>query len=177
MLGAHDSGSLVGTQDHPTIVVAYDRSRLASTAVQWANDLTVRLGGRLTVVWVWRLTDVWSQTLAGHDFVSVPPITEHQATATRLLSSDIHELIGPGAHIHCKAVEGEPVHQLLAESSAADILVLGSRGHGPLGTVFLGSVSAACVQQSTMPVTIIPHRMRARAKPDEFEPTEPAQLT
>jgi nucleotide-binding universal stress UspA family protein len=44
---------------------------------------------------------------------------------------------------------------LLAESRGADLLVVGSHGHGPMGRLFLGSVGHALVQTAHCPVAVV----------------------
>jgi len=53
-------------------------------------------------------------------------------------------------------VLGDPVRELAARSEHADLLVLGSRGHGPHSSVFLGSVSGALVRKAACPVMLVP---------------------
>jgi nucleotide-binding universal stress UspA family protein len=51
---------------------------------------------------------------------------------------------------------GDPVDGLAAESEAADLLVLGSRGYGPHRAVLLGSVSGRVVRTAACPVIVVP---------------------
>jgi nucleotide-binding universal stress UspA family protein len=53
--------------------------------------------------------------------------------------------------------EGDPGHVLVAESEGAQQLVVGSRGHGGIGELVLGSVSHYCCRHAHCPVTVIPH--------------------
>lgn len=53
-------------------------------------------------------------------------------------------------------VHGDPVDVLTAASAELDLLVCGSRGHGPLGTVLLGSVSHALLETARCPVLLVP---------------------
>ena len=53
--------------------------------------------------------------------------------------------------------EGDAGHVLVAESEGAQQLVVGSRGHGSIGELVLGSVSHYCCRHAHCPVTVIPH--------------------
>jgi nucleotide-binding universal stress UspA family protein len=56
-------------------------------------------------------------------------------------------------------VEGDARTALLdvARDHTADLLVVGSRGHGPVAELPLGCVASSLVQHSELPVTIVPH--------------------
>lgn len=51
--------------------------------------------------------------------------------------------------------QGNPAEVLIHESEGADMLVLGSRGHGGFAGLLLGSVSMACAEHAHCPVLII----------------------
>jgi nucleotide-binding universal stress UspA family protein len=57
-------------------------------------------------------------------------------------------------------VQGPTVELILSEAARlhADMIVVGSHGHGTLHKVFLGSVSEGVVREATCPVLIIPDR-------------------
>jgi nucleotide-binding universal stress UspA family protein len=55
--------------------------------------------------------------------------------------------------------EGDPGHVLVAESEHAQLLVVGSRGHGNIGGLLLGSVGHHCCQHAHCPVVVIPHAL------------------
>ena len=52
-------------------------------------------------------------------------------------------------------VEGNPARVLLDAVAGADLLVVGSRGHGGFAEALLGSVSQHCVQHAGCPVVVI----------------------
>jgi nucleotide-binding universal stress UspA family protein len=55
-----------------------------------------------------------------------------------------------------EVVTGEPREVLAAASADLDLLVCGSRGHGPVQTLLLGGVSHAIVREAACPVLVVP---------------------
>ena len=53
-------------------------------------------------------------------------------------------------------VDGDPAQALVAQTEEMDLLVLGSRGYGPVRSVLLGSVSSHVVEHSSCPVLVVP---------------------
>lgn len=51
--------------------------------------------------------------------------------------------------------EGNPAQVLIDEADGADLLVVGSRGHGGFTEALLGSVSQHCVHHARCPAVII----------------------
>lgn len=70
------------------------------------------------------------------------------------------------AVVDARMVTGDPA-AVLAESADSDggILVLGSRGYGPLKRVLLGSVSAELVRSARSPVLVFPRGNDAKPEP------------
>jgi nucleotide-binding universal stress UspA family protein len=56
------------------------------------------------------------------------------------------------------AVDDRPARALIAAAADADLLVVGSRGHGGFAGLLLGSVSQQCAQHAPCPVVIVPKR-------------------
>lgn len=71
----------------------------------------------------------------------------------------------PHPHVTVTAVEDHPVAALLAAARSADMLVVGSHGHG-LASTLLGSVSERCVFHAPCPIVVVRkqyHRVITRA--------------
>ena len=59
-------------------------------------------------------------------------------------------------------IDGDPVAQLAEASGRVDLLVCGSRAHGPVGSVLLGSVSRPLLERTACPLLIVPRGREAR---------------
>jgi nucleotide-binding universal stress UspA family protein len=57
--------------------------------------------------------------------------------------------------VHPTAVEGNAAQVLLDACDGADLLVVGSRGHGGFTEALLGSVSQHCVHHARCPVVVL----------------------
>lgn len=62
------------------------------------------------------------------------------------------------------ALVGEPRSRLAEASADLDLLVCGSRGHGPLGEVVLGSISHALLDAARCAVLVVPRGARESAR-------------
>ena len=80
-----------------------------------------------------------------------------RGAAEDLLENVTSEVSGEGddVEIERRVVEGAPGAVLVEESRAADLLVVGSRGHGGFVGLLLGSVSQQCAHHSACPVVIV----------------------
>ena len=56
---------------------------------------------------------------------------------------------------------GRPAELLIGLSETVDILVMGSRGYGPLKAVLLGGVSGQVIRSAACPVVVVPRRAAA----------------
>ena len=53
-------------------------------------------------------------------------------------------------------VEGSADDVLVAESAEVDLMIVGSRGYGPVGAVLLGSASTALARAASCPIIVTP---------------------
>jgi nucleotide-binding universal stress UspA family protein len=69
------------------------------------------------------------------------------------------ELPRHGGQLHPRFVAGDPREVLLREATRheADLLAVGTRGHGGLLRLLLGSVSEAIVREATGDVLVVRH--------------------
>jgi nucleotide-binding universal stress UspA family protein len=66
------------------------------------------------------------------------------------------EVVPADSHlVTTRVVHGHPAQVLLDAANRADLLVVGSRGHGAFAGALLGSVSQHCVRHARCPVLIV----------------------
>ncbi len=133
------------------IVVGVDASEPAKQALRWAVRQAELTGATVEAVHAWHIPNAngWTQVF---------DITDDLTKASeQMLVDTIAEVAGErrAVTIHARVVEGQPASVLLQAAEDADLLVLGSRGHGGFAGALLGSVSQHCVQYATCPVVVI----------------------
>jgi len=61
----------------------------------------------------------------------------------------------PSLRVEQEVVEGHPAQQLVVASEGADLVVVGSRGHGGFVGMLLGSVSQHVSAHAACPVLVV----------------------
>lgn len=133
--------------------VAFDGSREAEQALKAAIDLANGAGATLRVLTVVGLPYYAAEKLAWPFGARARrALHEHFRAQLDLAMSAI-----PGS-VHAEAVllSGEPAAALAEAATGLDLLILGSRGYGPLRRLLLGSTSAKLAESSPCPVLIVP---------------------
>jgi nucleotide-binding universal stress UspA family protein len=126
------------------ILVGYDGSTDADVAVTWAADTAEQTGVPLRVAVV---EDVSLTDGGGMWTASYWDNVEAQARAA---------LVALGvAEPDVRRQRGRPVPLLLDQAGEAELLVVGSRGHGRVGEILLGSVSQHLAGNAPCPVAVI----------------------
>ncbi|MGN6871646.1 MAG: universal stress protein, partial [Solirubrobacteraceae bacterium] len=143
-----------------TIGVAYDGSPEAETALIGARALAARHGAALRA-----LTAVWPTTSGGWPTGRTPLGRAWGAmmfdTFEREASERLASLIG----VDGRVTVGPPADELLAFAYEVDLLVVGSRSHGPLRRLLLGSTSAYLTRAAPCPLLVLPRGSRLRSRP------------
>jgi len=134
-----------------SVVVGYDGSSDAQSAVTWAAKAAVALGARLRVVHAVGLLE--HAGMSGHGHVDGEVALKIAADAG----------LGPG-DVEWRVVDGDPCSALLRMAEppeTAILLVVGSRGSGAHAGTLLGSTSLELAEHASVPVTIVPSSSRA----------------
>jgi len=142
------------------IVVGVDGSTSALAALAWAFDEALAHDATLTCVVAWEPPVVYGSGFA--PVPSLPPDGAYEEGASAQLEEALHRVIGnrEAPDIERRVLEGPPAEVLLDAAQDAELLVLGSRGHGTLVGMLLGSVSQHCVHHAHCPVVIVPNPTR-----------------
>jgi nucleotide-binding universal stress UspA family protein len=136
------------------VVVGVDGSAESATALDWAARYARATGATVRAVLVWHYP-----AAAGVAPVGVAPVAvsgEVEAAKREQLDQAVATLgDAPGFTVERKVTYGHPAQVLIDESKDADLLVVGSHGHGAFSGMLLGSVSMHCVTHAACPVTVV----------------------
>jgi nucleotide-binding universal stress UspA family protein len=131
--------------------VGIDGSPTSVAALQWAVRQAELTGTSLEAVttWEWPTNYGWA----------FPFPTEYDPAedARRMLTRIVEPIRSghPDVPVDVTVVEGHPAPVLVEASRGADLLVVGSRGHGEFAGMLLGSVSEHCATNAHCPVLIL----------------------
>lgn len=143
-----------------TLLTAVDLSPITPKVIEGAGSLASSLGAKLILLHVTEPVAAYVPVGAAMDIITAPVPME--PLDLEALKSRLEELAAPvrakGVTVETVASVSLPVDEILdlAEKTGADMLVLGSHGHGALYHLFSGSVVTAVLQKATRPVTVIP---------------------
>jgi nucleotide-binding universal stress UspA family protein len=135
------------------IVVGVDGSPESKEALRWALEEARLRAATVRAVYAWR--DPY--TLAPG--FGLPEDFEFDALrerAVETLDAVIAEVDGTSdVLVDGVVAEGAAASVLVDAAEGADLLVVGSRGHGGFVGLLLGSVSQQCVQHAPCPVLVV----------------------
>jgi len=129
-----------------------DRARALVTSLAWPPGTTVRVVAALDV----------APALWGGPWIPAIPVDADQleeeavGELTRVLLDAQPALETAGLTVEAELLRGRPSAAIVDDARlwGPDLVVLGSRGHGPVETAVLGSVSAAVVDHASCPVLV-----------------------
>ena len=134
------------------IVLATDGSTHSERALEYARDLALRDDSLVIVV---------------HAFAAIPGYlgdrtksevaARHVMVGREIAEQALAALEDAGVDVESAVLQGPPAEAILRVVGArgADLIVMGSRGHGELTSLLLGSVSHRVLAHSRVPVMIV----------------------
>jgi nucleotide-binding universal stress UspA family protein len=135
------------------IVVGVDGSESSLHALAWAANQAELTGAKLVLITTWE----WPNTYGAP--IPYPADWDPSEDARRVLREAAEPLQKqhPDVAIDLTVAEGHAAPVLVEASKGADLLVVGSRGHGEFAGMLLGSVSEHCVSNAHCPVLVLRH--------------------
>ena len=139
-----------------SIVVGVDGSDSSRAALVWAYDEAAHHDASITVVSTWHPPAMPMTPPYG----SLPPegyASQPQRDALDLLERFVADLDArtPPVDVRTQVEQGNPAKVLIERSKEADLMVVGSRGHGGFRGMLLGSVSQHLVAHADCPVVVV----------------------
>ncbi|HEY5199526.1 MAG TPA: universal stress protein [Acidothermaceae bacterium] len=132
----------------PLIVVGVDGSDESVKATAWAAEQARATGGTLELLIVWARPMSYGLPLVVGGYNP-----EHEAQAVVEKAASGIDL--PADRLRTHVVNAAPALALVERSKSADLLVVGSRGHGGFAELLLGSVSDHCVHHASCSVVVV----------------------
>jgi nucleotide-binding universal stress UspA family protein len=149
------------------IVVGIDGSEPSKAALAWALEEAGLRSATLEVVCAYSLPSGWLGTGGAMGTTVALPVTEsdvatyaEETLETALAEAEAQAEAGDDGgkapvEVVRRTVSGHAAQALVKASEDADLLVVGSRGHGDFGSILLGSVGLHCVHHAYCPVVVV----------------------
>jgi nucleotide-binding universal stress UspA family protein len=164
-VAAHSAAPVLVVRGRPDptgeILLAVDGSPRSDRAVGFAFEEAALRGAMLTALHTWTHP---KPAEPGDMLPLVYDIPEVEAEEARVLTEALagwHDKY-PDVTVRRRLVRARTRPTLVEESSRAQLVVVGTRGHGGFAGLLLGSVSQAALHHSHCPVVIVP-----AGKPEE----------
>lgn len=144
----------------PLVVVGVDGSPAAAKALLFAVTEARMRKATLRIVSSHDLVTI----TAGYAGAWAPvPFDDGLRAATKTIAADAAEVVAQltledPLVVEVQVVDGHPADALLTASEGADLLVVGSRGAGPLSRMMMGSTCTEVVHHAHVPVAVVPAR-------------------
>jgi nucleotide-binding universal stress UspA family protein len=138
-----------------TIVVGVDGSEHAERALDWAIEEAKLRGCGLNLV------SAWHVPAAVYGSVGfAPPVDQSvqetfEEVAEKVAEAAAGRVRAAGVEAEATVRQGQAAEVLVEVAANAEMLIVGSRGHGGFAGLLLGSVSAQCAHHTPCPLVIV----------------------
>ncbi|WP_405748117.1 universal stress protein [Streptomyces canus] len=131
------------------ITAGIDGTEESLAALDWAAREAVRRDVALRVVHAWRFQP--------YEGIDAGDRDTQEGWARDAVGEAVRTVTGrhTGLDVSTEVVEGGSVDVLVAAAADAELLVLGSRGHGPVVGFLLGSVGQQVIAEAARPVVLV----------------------
>jgi nucleotide-binding universal stress UspA family protein len=143
------------------ILVPYDGSAPSKRAVEYALRIATAVGKPTVIM---HLLNVQEADPAVIDFfrrdaadVAARLVTVRREAGAKLLEPSARTVEDADVRVERTVLLGDPAEVIgsYADNQHCDMVVMGTRGLGPVGGLFLGSVAAKVIQLVKVPVTLV----------------------
>ena len=133
------------------IAVGVDGSAGSDAALRWAIDEAIRCDAELMLVhgWIYPYLGPRTGVSEPRDDMRLDAMRTLEASALKLLE------LAPAVRSHSIISEQSPAKAVIDAGKNADLVVVGSRGHGGFASLLLGSVSRTILQHASVPVVVV----------------------
>ena len=144
------------------LLVAIDASEAAGRVLDWAGALLERFDARATVI------NVVDRLLLADELTGMPEadalreLEKQTTTAMReWLAERVAEAGVPTGRVQTRIAVGDPSYEIIAEAdrSAADLVMVGSRGNDIARTALIGRIVNKVVRSAPCSVLVVPSRV------------------
>jgi transaldolase len=147
-----DAGDHIDKDRRRVVVVGVDGSSSSHLALTFAFEQAARRQAELRAIHVFDAATIQIMANLPQDDLRRLHVTAAD-TLHGLLST--HARHHPGVRVSSAVLSGAPASTLTAAAADAELLVLGSRGHGDVATLMLGSTSHTVLHNATCPVAVV----------------------
>jgi nucleotide-binding universal stress UspA family protein len=135
--------------DRRHVVVGVDGSKSSVEALQWAQLMATALGAQIDAVTSWQYPVSYGVSAWLADW-------DPAADAAAILEDALALAFGDDRPegLQTTVREGHPASILVEASSKAELLVVGSRGHGGFTGLLIGATSAHCAEHAACSVFV-----------------------
>ena len=132
------------------IVVGVDGSGPSKSALRWAARAAEVTGGGIDAIIAWQVPPNYGWYVADAHW-------HPDQDAEKVITETVDEVFGADRPRDLRIIvrQGNPAKVLLDASRDAELLIVGSRGHGGFVGLLLGSVSSNCAEHSHCPVLVV----------------------
>ena len=144
-----------------TILVPTDGSKTAQKAARYAIDLAMQLKCSIIGLSIIDNRSLVAQTIPARENARhiIEPVEDYLREAAEAYAEEVKKICDKnGVRSAILVTSGHPAEEILkeAESSKADLIVMGSHGRSALAAAFLGSVTYSIIHNETkIPVLVV----------------------
>ena len=137
-----------------SVVVGIDGSAGSRAALKWAARYAAATGATIRAVNAFHYPSAGPLPAGIEPKVIDDAVRADRQSTLDAVVTDVFGSADPDG-VTTVVAYGHPAPVLVEESAAADLLVVGHRGHGAFTGMMLGSVSIHCVTSARCPVVVV----------------------